>query len=311
MKNIYVTVDVESYPLGNVDKFVFGNTSKGYYGIDYIIEKFKKNRIKATFFVSSLEYLKQKEMKQAIKIISDSGFDIGVHTHPGNISSKKPYMFQWDLNSQKKIIEKAKTIITKFSDIIPRVHRAGTYSANIDTLNALINNRIYIDSSLCYKRHFNGIHVSKLDNQLESNFYPSKYKKLTEIPLTRVLKKQKFLIFNREEYININANERKERLKRIFATLEESHTDNIVPILHSFDFVTKGNGKIVPNTKNLENFDYFIKTIKTKKYKTDYLKNFKLNMQNYNPKIEITETLNCNDIKNYLFNNFISYKNRP
>ena len=100
MKNIFVTVDVESYPLGNANDFIFGNTSKGAYGVDYILEKFKKNKIKATFFVSSLEYLNQKNIKYAIKKISDSGFEIGVHTHPANINSDKPYMFQWKLKNK-------------------------------------------------------------------------------------------------------------------------------------------------------------------------------------------------------------------
>lgn len=301
MKNIFVTVDVESYPLGNTEDFIFGKTTKGDYGIEYILEKFKKNKIKATFFISSLEYLNQKSIKKVIKKISEEDFEIGVHTHPANINPNKPYMFQWTLKEQIKIIKKAKDIIEDITGEKSSCHRAGTYGADINTLDALIKNNIYIDSSLCYNRIFNGTHVSILDNKLD-NFNISKYKNLIELPLTRVSKQYKLLFLKHTTVDNFNLIEEKTRQDKIFNEIKNTDTNYINCILHSFDFVIYDeNHKLIPNYNNQLNFDYFLKQLKNKEYNTNYLKNVKKykNLINNGP-IEINESLTLNRFKSYL-----------
>jgi len=302
MKNIFVTVDVESYPLGNTNDFIFGKTTKGDYGIEYILEKFKKNKIKATFFVSSLEYLNKKSTKKAIKKISEEGFEIGVHTHPANINPNKPYMFQWKLKEQVEIIKKAKKIIEDITGEHIFCHRAGTYGANTDTLDALIKNKIYIDSSLCYNRIFNGAHVSKLDGRL-NNFSPTKYKNLLiEAPLTRISKQYKFLFIKHNTFDNFNIIEEGMRQHKIFNEIDNTNINYINCIMHSFDFVTYDkNQKLIPNYNNQSNFEYFLKQLKKKEYNADYLKSIKKQKTLYNSgPIEINESISINRLKNYL-----------
>jgi len=123
-------------------------------GIKGLIDISDRNGVKPIFFFSPYDYKKvgEENVKAVAKYIVDRGCDLQLHTHPHHFyDPERNNMFQYSLDEQTEIIRHGKEKLYEWTHSIPIAHRAGGYSANLDTLRALARNGIYFDSSSFYQ----------------------------------------------------------------------------------------------------------------------------------------------------------------
>ncbi|PIX85204.1 MAG: hypothetical protein COZ32_09760 [Nitrospirae bacterium CG_4_10_14_3_um_filter_53_41] len=122
-------------------------------GITRMMSICDRHNVKATFFLNVYEYKEygEKPLKDIAAFMDHNGFDVELHTHPQWVYDKnRNMMYQYSLNEQIQIIRDGKDLLKKWINKEPVIHRAGAYSANEDTLEALRVNGINYDSSFRY-----------------------------------------------------------------------------------------------------------------------------------------------------------------
>jgi len=132
---------------------VYGRTRGSDYGFPKIMEICDRYACKATFFVDVLEYARygKTALGDVCRSIGDKGHDVQLHTHPANAyDARRKHMHLYSLAEQKAIIEEGKELIREWTGEYPVAHRAGAYGINHDTLVALREGGIPIDSSAFY-----------------------------------------------------------------------------------------------------------------------------------------------------------------
>jgi peptidoglycan/xylan/chitin deacetylase (PgdA/CDA1 family) len=123
-------------------------------GIKGLIDICDRNGVKPTFFFSPYDYQKvgEEKVREVAQYIVERGCDLQLHTHPHHLyDPNRNQMYQYSLEDQTEIIEHGIEKLFEWTGVRPIGHRAGGYSANMDTLKALEMNGIKIDSSLFYK----------------------------------------------------------------------------------------------------------------------------------------------------------------
>ena len=111
--------------------------------------------IKAVFFASVFEYCRwnNKSVAEVLKYIDSKNHDIQLHTHPYWCYDRQ-HMWQYSLDDQIRILKYGRQLFKEFLGRYPIAHRAGAYGLNSDTIEALRQNNIFIDSSM-FHRHRN------------------------------------------------------------------------------------------------------------------------------------------------------------
>jgi len=95
--------------------------------------------------------------------ISRRGHDVALHTHPAPLfDQSRPCIGDYSLSEQVEIIKTGRDLIQDFVGEKPTAHRAGDWGANLDTLRALHQNGMSVDSSLYYRHPLNRFNDSKL-----------------------------------------------------------------------------------------------------------------------------------------------------
>jgi len=139
-------------------------------GTKQIVDILNFYNLPATFFLSIFEYfnIPKKEMKKVVSLIKN--YEVGLHTHPLWID--KENMHSYSLKEQIELIDKGITLFKKLGLKKPKVHRAGAYGLDKNTLKALKKNKIFIDSSMFYshpncKENWSINKIKKRNNILE------------------------------------------------------------------------------------------------------------------------------------------------
>jgi len=231
MKKILLTIDTEF--LVSKDEIL---GLKGSNGIDDILSILKEYKAKATFFIDYYESKKWGDeiFKKITKLIYDNGHQIELHLHP-DILSGKPYLWQYNKEEQKELLDESINIFQKFNNKPPKFFRAGGYSANNETLELLKQNSFIADLSFQYKQKRCKIseddfpHINKVDVAHG----------LLQIPTT-VYKYN----FFKERYNSINLEwcSLKE-LKEIALQIKKTELDYFVVMMHSFSFLKRWDRK--------------------------------------------------------------------
>lgn len=145
---VILTVDLENMnsPLTN------GKYDQNLFSTDVVkplIRIFDQYGIKAVFFASVFEYCRwdKKSVGKVLQYIDSKNHDIQLHTHPSWCYDRQ-HMWQYSLGDQIKILKHGRQLFKEFLDRYPIAHRAGAYGLNKDTLEALRQNKIFIDSSM-------------------------------------------------------------------------------------------------------------------------------------------------------------------
>ncbi|MBI5747762.1 MAG: polysaccharide deacetylase family protein [Nitrospinae bacterium] len=142
---LLITIDTENpYKDTPMEDWIYCNFNGECFGIERIMNALDKHGIRGTFFVDVYERYNSGNEKIAdvCRLIDKKGHDVELHTHPveGNLSDM-PF------EKQKEIISDGVKFISSILNKSPVAHRAGSYMADLDTLKALKENGILIDSS--------------------------------------------------------------------------------------------------------------------------------------------------------------------
>lgn len=124
------------------------------YGTSFILEQLNRLNLLGVFFVNAYEshIWGDSPVAQLCTKVSSFGHEIGLHTHPSCMFDKeRPYMWQYSLDEQIQILKRGQDLLAKWlPGFILNSHRAGAYGLNADTLIALDNLCINVDSSAFY-----------------------------------------------------------------------------------------------------------------------------------------------------------------
>ena len=254
---VILTVDAESGFFGDKvippSKMIHGEVEGERFGFARIMDVCESRGFKATFF---LDVLEQRWFGDEIRLIALSihrrGHDVQLHTHPIWAYGRWK-MTDFTFEEQARIIEEGCELIRSWLGRCPVADRAGSFAADRNTLKALRENGILIDSSLCH-----GYRGCKL-----SSLFPSKNRMgfsegVIEIPAT-VFTELKLGPYKRYRCLDINACSLKELIK-VVKLAEKGGLRFVVVCLHSFSFLRwdKGMNRFLPNGGELRKFERFL-----------------------------------------------------
>lgn len=260
-----VTIDTETYAVGgklrDFGPNLYGEYGGQEFGFPKIMEICDRHGVKATFFVDVYmhrHYGKQKT-REVCERIWKAGHDVQLHTHtswlPGSHSG---YLYDFPLEQQIDILREGRDLIGESVGSAPTAFRAGSYSANLDTMRALSENGFLIDSSYFAKRH-----SCQLSRQL-SNQYANKQFRIDgilEIPVTtyRLLGNGSYEKLSK---LDFNACSLRELLD-VTPKLMAGGVRYIVLFLHSFSFIRwkRDFSGIAPNYRALERFERYMRAV--------------------------------------------------
>jgi hypothetical protein len=166
---VYITVDVELWPSNWSDyklqfseaykRYILGETKDGIHGLPYQLQVLSKYNLKAVFFVESLfaSQFGLARLEQIVNMIQNAGQQVQIHAHPEWVHHMdKPFLetngryhlARFDCAEQSELIHAAKKNLIAAGAPDVFAFRAGSFSANNDTILALQKNNIPIDSSV-------------------------------------------------------------------------------------------------------------------------------------------------------------------
>jgi len=235
---IIITIDTEvgekaKFVKDGFEKFILGKIGEEYWGIPKIVEILEKYGIKGEFFVDVYEdaFFGEEKYAKLCQFLNEHGHGVQLHTHPAYAYDiNRINMHEYSLEEQIKIIKEGKERIIKWIGKAPIAHRAGNYGANNDTLLALKENDIPIDSSF----YFGHPNCKMILEDITSVFY---YNGLIEIPVT-VIKKRRLLhklgfktTFNKIDVNSLNYLE-------IIKNIKKMKNEKVIVLFgHSFSFI--------------------------------------------------------------------------
>ena len=188
-----VSIDVEDLVSPDCPtNLYFGKLKEGDFGVTKIMEICEQKKVKAIFFVDVLNALKNvpdELIRDACQEIHRRGHEVALHTHPplgGEFkteiwfTSPTGYMSDYSEEGQYRWIMEGSKKIQQWIGVEPKVHRAGSYGANLATLKALTRAQIKVDSSL-----FWGVkNYETLDEHFGKRITPFQVGEVLEIPIT-------------------------------------------------------------------------------------------------------------------------------
>lgn len=172
---LYITIDAEAVHGDDPLNQMMWGRIPGYkeeYGIGMICDICEEFNYRATFFLDVYEhsFYGKDKISEVAKYLDGRGHDVQLHTHPAwyrdvrdssEIQSMKAasscfpaeryWMYMNTLEEQIEIVRHGKELLEEWLKKPVVAHRAGAYALNQETLTALKENNIFIDSSMHYK----------------------------------------------------------------------------------------------------------------------------------------------------------------
>lgn len=170
MIDVFITVDVEIWCDGWVDidakfpkafqRYIYGPTSRGNYGLPYQLCQLREHGLKGVFFVEPLFSTRfgLEPLSEILGLIGEATQEIQLHLHTewvdesrqpllDNISGKKQFLRYFSLQEQVALIGAGRALMESAGAPEVNAFRAGSFGFNSTTLQALAANRILFDSS--------------------------------------------------------------------------------------------------------------------------------------------------------------------
>ena len=170
MLDVFFSVDVEVWcdSWDNLDekfpdafrRYVYGQTSRGNFGLPYTLQVLSEHGLKGVFFVEPLFSTRfgNQPLEEIIGLIREGGQEIQLHLHPEsvnesieplleNIDGKRQHLRYYTCAEQEILVAAGKRLIAQAGGGDCTAFRAGSFGFNRDTLAALAANSIRFDSS--------------------------------------------------------------------------------------------------------------------------------------------------------------------
>lgn len=167
---ISITFDVEIWcgSWRNLDRrfpkafrrYVYGESPQGH-ALPRTLEILRHHGLQGVFFVEPLFSYRFGEhyLREIVELIQADGHSLQLHLHPEWVDEarpallpgadrKRPYMHQYTLAEQTRLIELGIDALQACGAERPRAFRAGGFAGNRDTLRAVAANGLQIDSSV-------------------------------------------------------------------------------------------------------------------------------------------------------------------
>lgn len=260
-----ITVDTETYSVGgkkpSFGPNIYGEHGAEEFGVPKIMEIAEKYNARATFFVDV--YMHRHYGKEPVRTlcrrIARRGHDVQLHAHlswlPG---SNSDFLYDYPLEQQREILKEGRELIEEWIGQRPVAFRAGSYSANLDTIRALSENGFLVDSSYFARRT-----TCQLSRQLRNQYGNQRFRigEIMEVPVTTYWLVEKGP-YRKLSKLDFNACSLAE-LRDIVPKLISGGVRTIVLFLHSFSFVRWKSdfSGIVPNFRALQRFERLLKEI--------------------------------------------------
>ena len=177
--NIIITFDVEvwcknwqmidkDFPKA-FEKYVYGKTRKGHYGLLINIEIINRYGLKAVFFVEPLfaAHFGLEPLAKIVQIIQDADQEIHLHLHPEwtdeaispllpNITNKRQHLHYYNQTEQSTLISHGLRMLREVGADSVAAFRSGSFACNIDTFRSIKENKLVYDASLNATVPFSG-----------------------------------------------------------------------------------------------------------------------------------------------------------
>lgn len=264
---VMISVDTESNEMLSLPRQVDATCAGGVpCGLMRMVSVLEQRGMAGTFFLDVYEYKAWGEpaLRSLAQQLQARGHDVALHTHPQwAYDPHRPYMYQYTLDEQTNIIADGMRLLQGWTGLPVVAHRAGAYSANADSLQALNRNGIVLDAS-----YFPGHPLCRLDGLgLPANF-PATIDHMVEIPVS---------VYERLERpggpgkwlpahtsigkIDVNAVDDPTQAVAAFDAVTASGVPVVVIFLHSFSFIAApghDGGPPVANELAMRVFDALI-----------------------------------------------------
>ena len=247
---VLITIDVECDHKHGYEEMVFCRFGDGTeLGIGYISKTLFDYNLKGIFFVEPIGSKKYglKGLRDAIDVILSYGHEVQLHIHP-SFSGGDDAMSSYELNDQVLIIREGKHILEKCGARDVLAFRAGSFSANTDTIKALCKLGIHFDSSY-------NLNYTNSNCQIEAKGpmnWPFKTGSIFEFPVTCFDWPFHYLR-NNCRHMQIGAVGLGEFLD-VFSKAKLLNYRFVTILLHSFEFIRKGP-KDLPESINVDRFE--------------------------------------------------------
>ncbi len=268
--NLYViiTIDTENLQTPLFRKKYIYDLIYSDLGVHQILKILSHFDFSATFFLNVFEYSiwGREKMTMISKAILTEGSDVQLHTHPlWKFDPNREHMWQYSINEQIEIIREGKELIKEWTGEYPIAHRAGAYGLNENTLIALKENNIPIDSSMFYS-HPNCKITWTRNKILERNG-------IIEVPVTGFyrdicwgagplsLKIRRSFVKTDIDWASLD------ELKNFVKEAKEHNIRVMTLFMHSYSFIKWDNEFVnfQPDYADIEKFTRFLEFIKSDK----------------------------------------------
>jgi len=277
---VIFTVDVETTSYGGVnvpmpEQFEALCDGGVPCGIKYMSGALMERGYPATFFLDVYEHkvYGNGPIRGIARWLEAEGHDVELHTHPQWAYDRgRRLMYDYTLDEQKRIVADGKGLLEDWISRPVVAHRAGAYGADENTLVALVENGIYLDSSL-----FFGSHLSRLAGLRLKRTALSKYGPLYEVPVTVFLRRESSPVlsgalpdFPRIRKYDFNWFRDFEEARSALDEAEALGMDFVVLFLHSFTFIDgRGDdGGLIADREAVETFEKVLELLGSRGYRT-------------------------------------------
>lgn len=256
MLKVYFTVDVEIWCGGWEDidskfngafqRYIYGPTNKGNYGLPYKLKVLNEHGLKGTFFVEPLFSLRfgSSPLCETVGLIKDADQSIELHLHTEwadeartpplpHIKEKRQHLKYFSLEEQEVLIKTGRALLENAG--VEHIHafRAGSFGFNKDTLFALRNVGIGVDSS--YNATRMGLESGVMPGHILTG--PLVYNGIYEAPMTVYYDRPGNL-----RHAQLCACSFKELEYILWKSLEEGRKE-VVILSHNFELLDASNKK--------------------------------------------------------------------
>jgi peptidoglycan/xylan/chitin deacetylase (PgdA/CDA1 family) len=245
---VVITIDVESNAVYTLPAQRDATCEDGSgCGLTEIVRMLNARGLAGTFFLNVYEHTRwgQTAMRDIAVALQQAGQDVALHTHPDAVDPKRPEMYQYDLAEQTAIIRDGVQLLSAWTGRPVVAHRAGAYSADERTLDALERNDVLVDSSMFWSQP-----KSHLDALGRPRNLPWHHGRVLELPITVYERQDRPALLAmglapvssiRKIDVDwvINAQEARDAIDQVVA----AQIPVLIVFLHSFSFLADEHGR--------------------------------------------------------------------